>query len=205
MRTTARILVVIVGVAAMILSFHGLTALVIRAGVPVALAPLYAVMVDMLAIVAYLKMASAVRGSHEWNSAAALLAGSLAVSVIGNVAVGIAGDLPWIARFIVAGLPPVFLFVVAHAALGTSAPEPRPAPATRDAAPLVGQHVAAYPVSVMPTDGADPVAALVGAYTQLGGGAGDPALTRALAAAASIDERTARRRLEPFRSGEGDE
>jgi uncharacterized protein DUF2637 len=86
MRTAARILVIVVGVAAMVLSFHGLTALAVRAGVAVALAWLYPVMIDVLAIVAYLRMASAVRGSHEWNASVALLAGSLGISVIGNVA-----------------------------------------------------------------------------------------------------------------------
>jgi uncharacterized protein DUF2637 len=206
MRTAARILVVVVGVAAMVLSFHHLTALAIRAGVPVVLAWLYPVMIDILAIVAYLRMASAVRGSHEWNSSVALLAGALAISVIGNVAAGIAGDLPWITRFIVAGLPPVFLFVVAHQALGAGAPEPRPAPAAPEHTPPTVEHIATYSSPTVMTDGLDPVAALVEAYMCCGGGAEDRALTRALVAAASIDERTARRRLEPFRSnGEGDE
>jgi uncharacterized protein DUF2637 len=207
MRTTARVLVV-VGVAAMVLSFHHLTALAIRAGVPVALAWLYPLMVDVLAIVAYLRLASAVRGSHEWSTSVGLLAGSLAISVIGNVAAGIAGELPWVARFIVAGLPPVFLFVVAHQALGTSTPEPHSTPNAPDAGPLVAQHVATYPTCPAPVvmvDGADPVAALVEAYTQLGGSAADPQLTKTLASAAAIDERTARRRLEPYRSGEADE
>jgi hypothetical protein len=136
MRTAARFLVIVVGIAAMVLSFHHLTALAIRAGVPVALAPLYPLMVDVLAVVAYLRMASAVRGSHEWNASVGLLAGSLAISVVGNVAAGIAGDLPWIARFIVAGLPPVFLFVVAHQALGAGASEPQAAPTTPEAGPF---------------------------------------------------------------------
>jgi hypothetical protein len=208
MRTAARVLVVVVGIAAMVLSFHHLTALAVRAGVPVALAWLYPLMVDVLAIVAYLRMASAVRGSHEWNTSVGLLAGSLAISVIGNVAAGIAGELPWVARFVVAGLPPVFLFVVAHQALGTSAPEPRSGSTTPDVGPVVAQHVTTYPTPMAPAvmvDGSDPVASLVTAYVELGGSAADPQLTKTLASAAAIDERTARRRLEPYRSGEADE
>jgi hypothetical protein len=212
-RTAARMLVILVGVAAMVLSFHHLTDLAIRAGVPVALAPLYPLMVDVLAIVAYLRMASAVRGSHEWNSSVALLAGSLAISVIGNVAAGIAGDLPWITRFIVAGLPPIFLFVVAHQALGVGAPAP-------ETSPVLSQHVPAYvpqpttppmgclddnePVDAL-VDVDDPVAGLVGAYTQCGGQVSDPLLTKTVAGALAIDERSARRRLQPYRNGEAHE
>jgi hypothetical protein len=211
MRTAARVLVIVVGIAAMVLSFHHLTALAVRAGVPVALAWLYPLMVDVLAIVAYLRMASAVRGSHEWNASVGLLAGSLAISVLGNLSSGIAGELPWVARFIVAGLPPVFLFVVAHQALGTNTPEPHSTTSAPDAPsvrPLVAQHVATYATPMAPVvmvDGSDPVAGLVEAYTQLGGSAADPQLTKTLASAAAIDERTARRRLEPYRSGEADE
>jgi hypothetical protein len=206
-------LVVLVGVAAMVLSFHHLTDLAIRAGVPVALAPLYPLMVDVLAIVAYLRMASAVRGSHEWNSSVALLAGSLAISVIGNVAAGIAGDLPWITRFIVAGLPPLFLFVVAHQALGVGAAAAETTPS------VIAQHVPTYvpqpaappvvclgdsePVDAL-VDVDDPVAALVGAFTRCGGQVSDPLLTKAVAQALSVDERSARRRLQPYRNGEAD-
>jgi uncharacterized protein DUF2637 len=208
MRTVARVLVIVVGIAAMILSFHGLTALAVRAGVPVALAWLYPVMTDTLAIVAALRMASAVRGSREWNASAGLLAGALATSVVGNVAASIAGDLPWIAPFIVTGLPPIFVLLTAHQALGAGTPEPRTTHNAADPGPAVAQHVATYSVPMAPAvaaDGADPVAALVGAYTALGGSAADPQLTRTLASAACVDERTARRRLEPYRSEEADE
>jgi hypothetical protein len=129
--------------------------------------------------------------------------------VIGNVAAGIAGDLPWIAPFVVAGLPPVFVLLTAHQALGTGACEPRPTHNASDAGSVVAQHVATYPVPMTPpavtVDGADPVASLVGAYIALGGSAADPQLTRTLASAACVDERTARRRLEPYRSEEAEE
>jgi uncharacterized protein DUF2637 len=210
MRTAARMLVVLVGIAAMVLSFHHLIDLAIRAGVPVALAPLYPLMVDVLTIVAYLRMASAVRGSHEWHSSVALLAGSLAISVIGNVAAGITGDLPWIVPFIVAGLPPLFLFVVAHQALGVGAAAPEttsavthvPAYVPQPAAPPVGCLDGSEPVDAF-ADVDDPVAALVGAFTRCGGEVSDPLLTKTVASALVIDERSARRRLQPYREADG--
>ncbi|MGH8906189.1 MAG: DUF2637 domain-containing protein [Egibacteraceae bacterium] len=195
----ARVLVLTVGVAAAVLSFQHITDLVIRAGVPVALAWLYAVMIDATIAAAFVRMAAAIRGSAQWTVSATLLGGAVGLSVAANVAAGIAGDLPWIIRFVVAGLPPLFLFTVAHQLLGANA-----APTAGPVVTHLGTEpsAAAQGVDATPARLAgDPVGQLVAAYTDLGGEPDDPELTRAVTKALAVDLRTARRRLGPYRAG----
>lgn len=213
---------VLIFMGAVALSAHGLFTAAVRLGrIPPWLAWLYVLIVDLLAVAAFRTWRRAARhGSGHW--AWVVAAATAAMTVAMNALAAFPAAAPMWAGPVIAAFPPLaaLLATALHLeeqrlhltevkdTVSDVAPEPysftapeAPAgphrPVTEDAS---RPRLAAIPPVTDSRPDTD-VADIVAGHVQAGGQVADPGLTVAVAAALGCSDRTARRRLQPFRGG----
>lgn len=208
--------------AAVGLSAHGLFTAAVRLGrIPAWLAWAYVLIVDLLAVAAYRTWRQATESdAASWAWAVAALA------AVGTVSLNTLAAYPelaatWVGPAI-AGFPPIAALLATALRMteqrlqvtadgsGVDLPEPQPAPEPapqpEPVTPATPDRLAARTPRPVRTLAAIPavtpdVAGIVAGHVQAGGQVTDPELTAAVAAALGCSDRTARRRLQPYREG----
>jgi hypothetical protein len=199
--------------AAVVLSAHGLFVAAHRFGnIPAAIAWLYVGIIDLLAVSAYRTWRRA--GMAHWAGVVAVLTAVTTIALNGFSAFPAWAPV-WLG-FAVASFPPV----AALLATALRLEEQRLHPATEDDASTEGVPEPVAPVEPQPEPQAERVepvrltaipastppapdervAELVAAHVASGGDVADSALTEAVASELGVSPRTARRRLQPFRT-----
>lgn len=211
---------VVIFAAAVVLSAHGLYAAAVHLGrIPAWLAWAYVLIVDLLAVAAYRTWRTAAEsGRQHWAAVVAALAAAGTVT-LNTVAAYPELAAVWVGPAI-AGFPPIAALLAtalrmaeqrlqlvvdisvqepAGQAEPAVASEPVTQPVVRPSAasPQPGRRLTALP-AVTP-DIAGIVAGIVAGHVRAGGRVTDPALTAIVAEELGCSDRTARRRLQPFR------
>lgn len=219
---------VVIFAAAVGLSAHGLYAAAVHLGrIPSWLAWAYVLIVDLLAVAAYRTWRQATEaGSRHWAWA---VAAGAAVGTVSMNTLAAYPELAatWVGPAI-AGFPPIAALLATalrmaeqrlqptagSGGLGLPEPQPAPEPVPEPVAPVEPESAApARPArspqpdrrltalpAVTPTRSDTDVTGIVADYLDLGGQVTDPELTAIVAEELGCSDRTARRRLQPFRS-----